>query len=788
MYSYTYDEETGGIILNNMPLHFSNEPRPVYYKELDILGFDKYWTYEKNDAYPYMWAEANNYYYRGRRVAKLNGGALYTAPEIEIIDAPELNNAPLRFIDIPAMVEKNRDILEGLVQDSIKKVYNTYIEYRKKVDLFYVAFSGGKDSIVTLDIVQRALPHNEFCVLFGDTGMEFIDTYKVIDETEKWCKTQGIKFYRAKSQLTPEYTWNKIGPPAQKMRWCCSVHKTAPQILLLRKITQNPHFCGMAMMGVRADESVTRSKYEELNFGTKHKGQYDFYPIFNWNSAELFLYIYANNLTMNSTYLCGNSRAGCLVCPMEANKNSWFKEQLYGECDDYCRSTKFFYDIIYNTTIAKRLPKQNVREFMEIGVWKSRHDGRKLFDVDTRYTDEIKNGSFTASIIKASSDWMEWIKTIGRVTILPNGICKIEYNGLLYCLHYEKTNTDGYNFSLNGLTNTRDEILLIADLKNVFRKSAYCIQCQVCEANCPHGFISMQDGRVVISDSCVHCKMCHKVDYGCLVANSVKIPKEVGAMNKSVDRYKNMGIRFTWVKEYFKKQDAFWNNNGLGSMMVTSLRTFLSDAGISLKNQITPFGSIVVNMGVESEVAWGLMLCNLAYTPQFNWWVKNITFNELYSEERIKLLLSAEISSENSKKNIISGFKNIFYTNPILGTQIGMGICNCEVKGNNVFLIDVQRTPWQNPDPLVILYALYKFAEACGGYYQFTLTRLMNHDIESDGISPTEIFGLSREQMEKVLNGLSINHPEFISASFTLDLDNINLKSDKTSADVLKLF
>ena len=64
----------------------------------------------------------------------------------------------------------------------------------------------------------------------------------------------------------------------------------------------------------------------------------------------------------------------------------------------------------------------------------------------------------------------------------------------------------------------------------------------------------------------------------------------------------------------------------------------------------------------------------------------------------------------------------------------------------------------------------------------------MNHDIESDGISPTEIFGLSREQMEKVLNGLSINHPEFISASFTLDLDNINLKSDKTSADVLKLF
>lgn len=42
--------------------------------------------------------------------------------------------------------------------------------------------------------------------------------------------------------------------------------------------------------------------------------------------------------------------------------------------------------------------------------------------------------------------------------------------------------------------------------------------------------------------------------------------------------------------------------------------------------------------------------------------------------------------------------------------------------------------------------------------------------------------------MEKILNGLSVNYPDFISASFTLDLDNITLKSDKTSEDVLQLF
>ncbi|NLC75515.1 MAG: phosphoadenosine phosphosulfate reductase, partial [Clostridiales bacterium] len=76
----------------------------------------------------------------------------------------------------------------------------------------------------------------------------------------------------------------------------------------------------------------------------------------------------------------------------------------------------------------------------------------------------------------------------------------------------------------------------------------------------------------------------------------------------------------------------------------------------------------------------------------------------------------------------------------------------------------------------------------CGGYYQFTLSRLLNHDIDSDGVSPTEIFGIDRDQMEKLLTGLSVNYPEFINASFTLDLDNITLRSEKTSQDVLTLF
>lgn len=121
MYSYTWDIETGGFLLNSTPLQFSKEPRPVYSKELDILGFDKYWKYDKDDSAPLMWAEANNYIYKGRVVAQTKGGSYYTAPVIKIIEEPEPDGIKLSPVNIKLMVLKNEKIFEALVADTIKK-------------------------------------------------------------------------------------------------------------------------------------------------------------------------------------------------------------------------------------------------------------------------------------------------------------------------------------------------------------------------------------------------------------------------------------------------------------------------------------------------------------------------------------------------------------------------------------------------------------------------------------------------------------------------------------------
>lgn len=786
MYSYTWDAETGGLLLNSSPLSFSKEPRPVYYKELDILGFDRYWNYAKNDSYPYMWAEANNYFYRGRQVAKTKGGSLYTPPEIVIMDEPEPDGQPLRFVDIPAMVEKNRDLLEKLAAETIKKIYNIYVEYMDRVDVFYVAFSGGKDSVVALDLVQRALPHNKFKVLFGDTGMEFPDTYKIVEKIEQHCKDAKIEFLRAKSDFDPKVTWREFGPPAQTMRWCCSVHKTAPQIILLREYTNNPHFRGMAFTGIRGDESASRSEYEGISHGEKVRGQYSCHPILEWNSAELFSYIYERQLLINDAYKKGNSRAGCLVCPLATSKNMYFKEQAYSFSDEGYRTTTTFNNIILETTSKELSNPSAVKEFMDIGGWKARRSGKELSFAKSYTNESFEQGVLTIQVSRIETDWKQWIKTIGNVTFLENGNVEVLCRDKLYHIEIAE-NTNGLTATVVIGKNTQKDIYFMSELKTVFRKTAYCIGCRVCEANCPHGFISMKDGHVTIDDRCVKCKKCHDVFHGCLVANSLRLPKGEKKMG-SIDRYGNMGIELDWVRSYFKLKDEFWTSpHSLGTNMVKNLKSFLNDAEVTAKSKFAPFGKVIDNIGIENSDAWALILCNLTYTSEFNWWVKNIDFSTTHTPDTIYAMLDDSMS-KNSRSHIVSAYKNILISIPQLSNEIGLGVCDYTLKNGKRFWNSVVRIPWENPNPLVILYSLYKFAEACGDYHQFTLSRLLNHDLESDGVSPTEIFGLDRNQMEKILNGLTINYPDFLNASFTLDLDNITLNSEKTSQDVLNLF
>lgn len=776
MYSYDWDEETGGLLLNSAQQKMSKEPRPVYYKELDILGFDKYWNYAKDDSAPYMWAEANNYWYHGRKVASVKGGTLYTAPELVLLEEPEPDGKPLIPVNIPLMVAKNHTILEALVQDTIKKVFNIYISYRKKVDIFYVAFSGGKDSVVALDIVQRALPHNEFKVVFGNTDMEFPTTTELVQKLSRKCSDEGIEFLEAASNMTSKESWNIFGPPARKVRWCCTVHKTAPVINMLSDKFANGKLRCVMITGVRGDESVSRSGYDEMSMGKKMAGQYSFHPILEWSSAEIYLYIYSQGLLLNDAYKYGFNRVGCIMCPNSSEKHEYIKRQCFPELvDEYCER------ITQNS--AKDLSGDNAKIFLETGGWKSRLSGRELkLSEEDRFQLNETSAYLKFTVNKLTPVWKTWYKTMGIIEE-NSGEIMLEYNSVWRkCRESEDEN--GGLIEIENLGNSKNSIEFIFLFKSVLAKSQYCIFCKTCVAECPHRNISMSDGKITISDKCIKCHECLKILSGCLYYNSIRGSKAMKSL-KGINKYLSVGVDAEWINSFIDD-----NSFEPGNRKTDVMYGFMTDAGIVAKRKLTSFGELITRMGTSDANSWALMLCNLAYTPAFQWYIKNIPFNETYYERQLDIDMG-EDTTKKAKSEFWNGFKTILDTNEAF-KEIGLGIPDITVKqttaGEKKSMNSLVRQPWQDPDPRVILYSLYKFAEACGDYYHFTLRRLLDHDVDSAGISPTQIFGTDSDSMQQILIGLSINYPEFINASFTLDLDKIDLVNTKSSSDVLELF
>ena len=107
MYKVKWDSKINGILFDDK-INDKEEivpPRPVFYEELDLLGFNKYWSYPKKKE-PLLWAIGRRYYNKGVFVAEAKGGNIYESHEL--IVEQELALEP---IDVKLLIEKNEDAL-----------------------------------------------------------------------------------------------------------------------------------------------------------------------------------------------------------------------------------------------------------------------------------------------------------------------------------------------------------------------------------------------------------------------------------------------------------------------------------------------------------------------------------------------------------------------------------------------------------------------------------------------------------------------------------------------------
>lgn len=263
MYGYEWTGQNG-IYRLSVNSKIEKEIRPVFKEELDYFGFNEHWTYPDTDA-PLLWAEGiRRYILNGTCVAEAMGGGFYTKPTIKIY-TEGLNLEP---IDVDALWKENERLMLGLEKTSMDFIRKTHDKYEKQGMAFAVAFSGGKDSLVLLDLVSRTLSPDEFSVVFSNTGMELSTTIQSVEKAKKhW---PSLKFYEAKSHLKPTDSWEEFGPPGRRMRWCCAVHKSVPTILLLRELTGNYNIKVVVFDGVRAEESAARADRDEISVGAKN--------------------------------------------------------------------------------------------------------------------------------------------------------------------------------------------------------------------------------------------------------------------------------------------------------------------------------------------------------------------------------------------------------------------------------------------------------------------------------------------------------------------------------------
>lgn len=235
--------------------------------------------------------------------------------------------------------------------------------YEKDKRPWVVAFSGGKDSTVVLQLVYELL--TDVCgsgraikpvyVVSSDTRVEAPNVAAYVSDAimriDRAAKTAGLPLHTRLVTPEPEEGfWGKLiglgyPPPTRWFRWCTTSMKIRPSRRAIEEISRQ-FGSVILLLGSRSDESIARAHSiasrntteDGLNPHHEIPNALIFKPIVDWTTDEIWEYLYGttppwggDHSFMLSLYRkasggecpvvfdlntpsCGGSRFGCWTC------------------------------------------------------------------------------------------------------------------------------------------------------------------------------------------------------------------------------------------------------------------------------------------------------------------------------------------------------------------------------------------------------------------------------------------------------------------------------------------
>lgn len=163
---------------------------------------------------------------------------------------------------------------------------------------YYLAFSGGKDSVVIKALADMAKV--KYSAHYSVTTIDPPDLVWFIKRHHK-----DVKFDMPKKPFLTMLV--KRGFPLRQKRWCCNEYK------------ERGGTGRLVVTGIRAEESPKRKNRRMVEICMKNKAKSFLHVIIDWAKHDVWEFIKENNLPYCSLYDEGWERIGCLFCPYQNN-------------------------------------------------------------------------------------------------------------------------------------------------------------------------------------------------------------------------------------------------------------------------------------------------------------------------------------------------------------------------------------------------------------------------------------------------------------------------------------